>query len=108
MSTSVVLTALLGLFSLSQASLPDCKELITPLTLEDDKKKCKCVINQACNQLETKKKENLTTPQITPTGLITNIYFSIKFMHLADTFIQSDLQCIQVIHFLSVCVFPGN
>ncbi|RXN12547.1 saxitoxin and tetrodotoxin-binding 1-like protein [Labeo rohita] len=38
MSTSVVLTALLGLFSLSQASLPDCKELITPLTLEDDNK----------------------------------------------------------------------
>ncbi len=30
------------------------------------------------------------------------------FMHLADTFIQSDLQCIQVIHFLSVHVFPGN
>ncbi len=27
-------------------------------------------------------------------------------MHLADAFIQSDLQCIQVIHFLSVCVFP--
>ncbi|XP_043113246.1 saxitoxin and tetrodotoxin-binding protein 1 isoform X2 [Puntigrus tetrazona] len=38
MSSSVVLTALLGLFSLSQASLPDCKELITPLTLEDDSK----------------------------------------------------------------------
>ncbi|XP_073676879.1 saxitoxin and tetrodotoxin-binding protein 2-like [Garra rufa] len=38
MSTSVVLTALLSLFSLSQASLPDCKELITPLTLEDDNK----------------------------------------------------------------------
>ncbi len=31
-----------------------------------------------------------------------------KFMHLADTFIQSDLQYIQVIHFLSLCVFPGN
>ncbi len=30
------------------------------------------------------------------------------FMHLADSFIQSDLQCIQVIHLLSVCVFPGN
>ncbi len=30
------------------------------------------------------------------------------FMHLADAFIQSDLQYIQVIHFLSVCVFPGN
>ncbi len=33
------------------------------------------------------------------------------FMHLADAFIQSDLQCIQVIqviHFLSVHVFPGN
>ncbi len=28
------------------------------------------------------------------------------FMHLADAFIQSDLQCIQAIHFL--CVFPGN
>ncbi len=30
------------------------------------------------------------------------------FMHLADTFIQSDLQGIQAIHVLSVCVFPGN
>ncbi len=29
-------------------------------------------------------------------------------MHLADAFIQSDLQSIQVIHFLWVCVFPGN
>ncbi len=29
-------------------------------------------------------------------------------MHLADAFIQSDLHCIQIIHFLSVCVFPGN
>ncbi len=27
-------------------------------------------------------------------------------MHLADAFIQSDLQCIQAIHFLSVCVVP--
>ncbi len=31
-----------------------------------------------------------------------------KCMHLADTFIQSDLQCIQAIHVLSVGVFPGN
>ncbi len=30
------------------------------------------------------------------------------FMHLADAFIQSDLQSIQVIHVLSGCVFPGN
>ncbi len=30
------------------------------------------------------------------------------FMHLADAFIQSDLQCIQAIHVLSLCVFPGN
>ncbi len=30
------------------------------------------------------------------------------FIHLADAFIQSDLQSIQVIHFLLVCVFPGN
>ncbi len=29
-------------------------------------------------------------------------------MHLADAFIQSDLQYIQVIHVLSVCVFSGN
>ncbi len=29
-------------------------------------------------------------------------------MHLADAFIQSDLQGIQAIHFLLVCVFPGN
>ncbi len=31
------------------------------------------------------------------------------FMHLADAFIQSDLQCIQAIHFfLSVCVHIVN
>ncbi len=31
------------------------------------------------------------------------------FMHLADAFIQSDLQCIEAIHFfLSVHVFPGS
>ncbi len=29
------------------------------------------------------------------------------FMHLTDAFIQSDLQCIQVVHVLSACVFPG-
>ncbi len=29
-------------------------------------------------------------------------------MHLADAFIQSDLQCIQAINCLPVCVFPGN
>ncbi len=29
-------------------------------------------------------------------------------MHISDAFIQSDLQCIQAIHLLSVCVFPGN
>ncbi len=33
---------------------------------------------------------------------------SVTFMHLADAFIQSDLQCIQAIHVLSVHVFPGN
>ncbi len=37
-----------------------------------------------------------------------NLNITFTFMHLADTFIQSDLQCIQAIHFLSVCVFPGN
>ncbi len=34
--------------------------------------------------------------------------FTFTFMHLADAFIQSHLQCIQVIHLLSVRVFPGN
>ncbi len=34
--------------------------------------------------------------------------FWFTFMHLADAFIQSDLQCIQAIHFMSVCVFPGK
>ncbi len=37
-----------------------------------------------------------------------NTFLHFTFMHLADAFIQSDLQCIQAIHFLSVCVFPGN
>ncbi len=35
-------------------------------------------------------------------------FFTFTFMHLADAFIQSDLQYIQVINILSVCVFPGN
>ncbi len=31
--------------------------------------------------------------------------FTFTFMHLADAFIQSDLQCIQAIHFfISMCV----
>ncbi len=36
-------------------------------------------------------------------------WHDMTFTHLADTFIQSDLQCIQAInYFLSVHVFPGN
>ncbi len=35
-------------------------------------------------------------------------YITFIFMHLADAFIQSDLQYIKAIHLLSVCVFPGN
>ncbi len=42
------------------------------------------------------------------TGLFSMYIFTFTFMHLADAFIQSDLQCIQVIHVLSACVFPGN
>ncbi len=34
--------------------------------------------------------------------------FTFTFMHLADAFIQSDLQYMQVIHVLSACVFPGK
>ncbi len=36
------------------------------------------------------------------------VHLHFTFMHLADALIQSDLQCIQAIQFLSVCVFPGN
>ncbi len=36
------------------------------------------------------------------------ICITFTFMHLADAFIQSDLQYNKVIHFLSVCVCPGN
>ncbi len=32
----------------------------------------------------------------------------IGYLHLADAFIQSDLQYVQAMHFLSVCVLPGN
>ncbi len=41
---------------------------------------------------------------------IYNVYktFTFTFTHLADAFIQSDLQCIQAIHVLSACVIPGN
>ncbi len=34
-----------------------------------------------------------------------NSFIAFAFMHLADAFIQSDLQCIQAMHFLSVCVY---
>ncbi len=36
--------------------------------------------------------------------------FTFTFMHLADAFIQSDLQYIQAIHLYCqyVCMFPGN
>ncbi len=30
--------------------------------------------------------------------------FMFTFMHLADAFIQSDLQCIQTMHFVSMCI----
>ncbi len=35
-------------------------------------------------------------------------FHTFTFMHLADAFIQSDLQCIQAIHFFCQYVFPGN
>ncbi len=34
-------------------------------------------------------------------------YVTFTFMHLADAFIQSDLQCIQTIDLLSVSVFKN-
>ncbi len=46
-----------------------------------------------------------TVACITNKNRFSEKYFT--FMHLADAFIQSDLQCIQAIHLLLVCVFPG-
>ncbi len=34
--------------------------------------------------------------------------YNMTFTFLANAFIQSNIQCIQVIDFLSVCVFPGT
>ncbi len=40
---------------------------------------------------------------------IIRFFFVLFFMHLADAFIQSDLQAFRpYIFFGSVCVFPGN
>ncbi len=38
----------------------------------------------------------------------THIYFTFTFMHLADAFIQSDLQLHSGYTFSLVCVIPGN
>ncbi len=35
---------------------------------------------------------------------LSHLSFTFTFMHLADAFIQSNLQCIQAIHFLIICV----
>ncbi len=51
------------------------------------------------------KKITFFNPQkLKPSQLSSHFYFAFTFMHLADTFIQSNLQCIQIIHFLSECV----
>ncbi len=36
--------------------------------------------------------------------LLYTLHLHFTFMHLADAFIQSDLQCIQAIHVLSLCI----
>ncbi len=62
---------------------------------------CLKLINWCCKTI---------TENITPSSCYTHqvLFCSnsfITFMHLADAFIQSDLQCIQVIHFfISMCV----
>ncbi len=40
--------------------------------------------------------------------LFLSLKFAFTFMHLADAFIQSDLQCIQAILLYCQYVFPGN
>ncbi len=51
--------------------------------------------------------ESANMHNVSPPDFSTKIN-SFTFTHLSDAFIQSDLQNIQSIHFLSVCVFPGN
>ncbi len=41
-------------------------------------------------------------------NIFTAFIYMFTFKHLADAFIQSDLKCIQAIHFLSLHMFPGN
>ncbi len=38
-------------------------------------------------------------PEVVARVLLGYIYITFTFMHLADAFIQSDLQCIQAIYF---------
>ncbi len=45
--------------------------------------------------------------QVTVIVSVKRLPSTFTFMHLADAFIQSDLQCIQAIHVLSLSVFPG-
>ncbi len=53
--------------------------------------------------------DHRTSYQLPSHHVVEDIHIhSFTFMHLADAFIQSDLQCIQAIHVLSQCVFLGN
>ncbi len=49
-------------------------------------------------------------PKTPKNSVILRVSYIYAFMHLADAFIQSDLQCIQVTvsTFLSGLAFPGN
>ncbi len=49
-----------------------------------------------------------TARAVTVTSSVFAVLNTFTFMHSLDAFIQSDLQCIQVIQLLSVHVFPGN
>ncbi len=62
---------------------------------------------RALDEVHTSIAPSTQSSSVEKKKLSTNAF---TFMHLADAFIQSDLQCIQAIHFffLSVCVFPGN
>ncbi len=52
------------------------------------------------------------SPHMLDTIWAKQVYLTFTFMHLADAFIQSDLQCIQAIHFLFIfyqyVCSPGN
>ncbi len=63
-------------------------------------------MNEKLNSVKIKQLKNIFFVKLIK--LLFNITLLLFTLHLSDAFIQSNLQSIQVIHLLSVHVFPGN